>query len=117
VADAIRYFFDEHLPDAVAYGLRAVGIDVLTVDEAGRGALPDDEQLRFATAEGRVMVTHDADYLTLAAQFLTTGELFSGVVYSHPTKYQGNVGGLIQALKLIHGAATPDEMLNHVEYL
>lgn len=117
MAEAIRYFFDEHLPGAVADGLRAKGIDVLTVEEAGRTSLPDDEQLRFATAERRVMVTHDADFLTLAAQFLVAGEVFSCVAYSHPTKYQGDVGGLIQALELIHGAATPDEMLNHVEYL
>jgi hypothetical protein len=117
VADAIRYFFDEHVPNAVADGLRAKGIDVLTAAEAGRESLPDDEQLRFATAEKRVMVSHDADYLTLAAQFLACGESFAGIAYSHPTKYQNDVGGLIQALELIHGAMTADEMMNHVEYL
>ncbi len=117
MADSVRYFFDEHLPNAVADGLRAKGIDVLTVDEAGRASLPDVEQLRFATAEGRVMVTHDADYLALAAQVLTTGELFAGAAYSHPTKYQNDVGGLIEALELIYGAMTADEMMNHVEYL
>lgn len=117
MVDAVRYYFDEHVPNAAADALRAVGIDVLTVAEAGRDSDPDDEQLRFATAEGRVMVTHDADYLTHAAHFLATGETFAGVAYSHPTKYQSDVGGLIRALELIHGVLTADDMQNHVEYL
>lgn len=117
MADAISFFFDEHVPNAAATTLRARGADVLTVAESGRDSFPDDEQLRFATSEGRVVVTHDADYLTLAADFLTRGEQFAGIAYSHPLKYQGNVGGLIYALELIYSAMTPDEMLNHVEYL
>ena len=60
-------------PMPLPYGLRAKSIDVLTMDEAGRASLPDIEHLRFAAAEGRVMATHDADYLVLAAQFLTHG--------------------------------------------
>ena len=72
MADSVRCFFDEHLPNAVADGLRAKGIDVLTVDEAGRASLPDVEQLRFATAEGRVMVTHDADYLCSRVPLIAT---------------------------------------------
>jgi hypothetical protein len=117
VADAIRFYFDEHVPNAAAAALRARGADVLTVAESGRDSFPDDEQLRFATLEGRVVVTHDSDYLTLAADFLARGEQFAGVAYSHPMKYQGDVGGLIYALELIYTAMTPDEMLNHVEYL
>ena len=117
MADPVRYFFDEHLPNAVVDALRAVGADVLTVVEAARVGIPDDEQLRYATSDGRVMVTHDEDYPALAAQFWASGETFAGIAYSHPLKYYGNVGGLISALLLVHGAMTPDEMLNHVEYL
>jgi len=62
VDNTIRFYFDEHLPNAVATGLRANGVDVLTVIEAGRIGLPDAEQLRFATKDDRVMVTHDVDY-------------------------------------------------------
>ena len=117
MADPIRFFFDEHVPAADADALRARGIDVVTTDEAGRLRYPDDDQLRFATANGRVMVTHDSDYLALAAQFLAAGEAFAGVAYSHPNKYLHDIGGLVRALHLIHGAMTPDEMKNHVEYL
>jgi len=61
VADPIRYYLDQNVYGAVASGLRQHGIDVLTAQEAGRCGLPDAEQLAFATAEERVMVTFDPD--------------------------------------------------------
>jgi hypothetical protein len=43
--------------------LRRRGIDVLTAQEAGRNALPDPDQLAFATSEARVLVTFDPYFL------------------------------------------------------
>ena len=117
MASDIRYFFDEHLPDIAADALRADGADVLTIGEAGRVSLPDDEQLRFATADDRVVVTHDDDYLGLAADFQTTGEEFAGVAYCHQLKYRGDVRGLIQSLRLVYGAMTAAELRNEIVYL
>ncbi len=65
MAEPIRYYMDEHLPAQVTQGLRRLGIDVLTAQEAGRCGLPDPDQLAFATAQERVMVTFDTDYLAL----------------------------------------------------
>jgi hypothetical protein len=67
VVEPIRFFFDQHIPFAVANGLRQRGVDVLTAQEARRCGLPDTDQLRFATAQRRVMVTFDRDYLLLDA--------------------------------------------------
>ena len=61
-------YLDEHIPSAVAEGLRRRGVDVLTVQEAGRSGLADPEQLRFAHSEQRVLVTMDSDFLILASQ-------------------------------------------------
>ena len=57
MADAIRFYLDQHQSNALAAGLRARGIDVLTAHEAGRCGMSDSDQLAFATAEGRVVVT------------------------------------------------------------
>ena len=46
-------------------GLRRRGIDVLTAQDAGRCGTPDPDQLTFAAAEGRVLVTFDTDFLAL----------------------------------------------------
>ena len=115
--DAIKFLFDEHVPKAAAKAMRKLGADVLTVVQAQRVSFPDDEQLRFATQENRVVVTHDEDYTDLATSFQIRGEEFAGVAYCHPDKYKGDVGGLIFALELIFSAATADEMRNHLEYL
>jgi predicted nuclease of predicted toxin-antitoxin system len=56
---------DQHFPVAVTDGLRRLGIDVLTTQDAGRCGLPDADQLAFAATEGRVMVTFDSDFLAL----------------------------------------------------
>lgn len=115
--DAIKFFFDEHVPKVAARALRKLGADVLTVVQAQRVTFPDDEQLRFATGEDRVVVTHDEDYTDLAADFTIRGEEFAGVAYCHPDKYKYQVGQLIFALGLIFTAATASEFRNHLEYL
>jgi predicted nuclease of predicted toxin-antitoxin system len=111
VADPIRYFFDQHVQHAIAEGLRLRGADVLTAQDAGRCGRADSDQLQFATAEGRVLVTYETDFLVLAA----TGLQHAGIAWSDATKY--SIGQMIQVLTLLHGVLDLDEMKNHVEYL
>ena len=111
MADPIRYFFDQHMHSAVANGLRLRGVDVLTAQDAGRCGMDDHDQLQFATSEKRVMVTHDPDFLALAA----SGVQHAGIAWCHATKY--SIGELIQALDLLHGVLDRDDMKNQVEYL
>lgn len=58
---------DEHVPKAVAEGLRRRGVDVVTVQEIGLQAADDQRHLERAAEEGRVVVTQDADFLRLHA--------------------------------------------------
>jgi hypothetical protein len=111
VAGPIRYYLDQHVQGAVGSGLRQHGIDVLTAQDAGRCGLPDPDQLAFATAEGRVMVTYDPDYLALH----NAGTPHAGIAWCPMTKY--GVGPLIQALLLVHGVLDADAMRGRVEYL
>ncbi len=48
---------DQHFPGPVSRALARRGVDVLTAQEADRCGLPDTDQLTFATANGRVLVT------------------------------------------------------------
>jgi predicted nuclease of predicted toxin-antitoxin system len=111
VADAIRFFFDQHIPSATAQALRRNGVDVLTAQEARRCGLPDPDQLDFATAEERVVVTFDSDYLALHAG----GAQHAGIAWCPATKYP--IGQLAQMLLLLHGVLDGDAMRNHVEHL
>jgi hypothetical protein len=58
VAETIRFYFDQHIPSAVARGLRRRGVEVLTAQEADRCGVSDLDQLQFSTQQRRVLVTY-----------------------------------------------------------
>ncbi len=106
----IRFYLDEHVPKAVANGLRRRGIDVVTVVEAGLRGATDEAHLERAKSENRVIFTQDDDFVRLHA----AGNEHSGIVYAHQGKA---IGALISGLLLIYQALEAEEMVNHVEYL
>jgi predicted nuclease of predicted toxin-antitoxin system len=111
MADPIRFYADQHYPGPVTAGLRRRGIDVLTAQEANLCGADDPDQLAFATAQGRVLLTFDSDFLALHQ----SGVSHAGIVWCPATKY--GIGPLIQMLVLLHSVLTADDMVNHVEYL
>jgi len=66
VSDRIRFHLDEPADPDVARGLRKHGVDITTSQEVGLRTRSDAEQLAFARAERRVIVTHDPDFLRIA---------------------------------------------------
>lgn len=57
----MRFLVDECTGPAVASLLQEQGHDVFSVFEHARG-MPDDDVLRKAAAEGRILVTNDKDF-------------------------------------------------------
>ena len=96
---------------ALADGLRSRGVDVTTTQETGLLRATDDQQLAFALGEGRILVTHDEDFLARAKQ----GPLHAGFAYCHPESR--SIGQIIAALLLIRDCLTPDEMRKHIEFI
>ncbi len=103
----VRFYTDEHVSKAVVIGLRQRGADVLTVSEAGLLGASDEEHLRKARAEGRIIFTQDIDFLRLAA----AGIEHTGIVYT------SQVTGIIRGLMLIYQVLEAEEMEGHIEYL
>jgi hypothetical protein len=89
--EQIRFYLDEHIPNAVAQGLRRRGVDVLTVQEAGRSGLSDREQLAFALSEQRMVITMDSDFLILARHGIT----HAGIAYAGPNRSIGEMIGSV----------------------
>ena len=110
MAQAVKFYTDEHVARAVARGLRERGVDVLTAVEAGLLSATDEQHLQRAGQDSRVVVTQDDDFLRLHA----AGIQHAGIAYSP----QGTpIGRLIHGLMLIWQVLDADEMCNHVEYL
>ncbi len=57
---------DENIDTEVTQWLTAEGFDVLTIKAAGLEGTTDLALVRYATAERRLIVTHDADFGRLA---------------------------------------------------
>lgn len=107
----IQFHLDENVPRSVATGLRKRGIDVTTSFDAGLIGATDIEHLLFAQQGGRVIFTHDGDFLALHRQ----GHEHAGIVYAPPGARP--IGYLIRSLLLITQILAPDDMRNHIEFI
>jgi predicted nuclease of predicted toxin-antitoxin system len=107
----LRFHLDENVDPAVADGLRRRGIDVTTTVEADLVRASDEKQLEYAISEGRVIVTHDADFLRIAER----GESHPGIAYS--PQESRSVGQIIASLFLMSECLSADDMRNHVEFV
>jgi hypothetical protein len=107
----IRFHLDENCDTRIAAALRLHGIDLTTSREAGVVGAPDESQLAYAAAQGRVIMTHDADFLRLHA----VGAAHAGIVYCPPQSR--SLGDVIRLLVLIWELLEAPEMEGRVEYL
>jgi uncharacterized protein with PIN domain len=111
----VPLYFDEHVPRPITRGLRARGVDVLTVQEDGFDTAPDPEVLDRAGALGRIVFTRDRDFLREAARRQAAGQKFAGVIYSHQMRL--SYGECIIELELIAKASDPREYHDRVTHI
>ena len=109
MTNRIRMHLDENVDPDVALALRRHGIDVTTTQEAGLRTRSDTAQLDYIRGEGRVITTHDTDFLQIAG---TTSD-HSGIVYCDKTAR--SIGQIIRGL--IYEVLTPEEIRGQVEFL
>jgi predicted nuclease of predicted toxin-antitoxin system len=110
MARTIRFHLDEHVPHAVADGLRRIGAEVTTSTDAGLLGALDLQQLAYAVSEDRVLFTEDQDFLTLAAI-----KEHTGIAYCD--RNTRSIGDIIRGLELIWEIYEPEDMRNRVEFL
>jgi predicted nuclease of predicted toxin-antitoxin system len=110
VTDRIRLHLDENVDPDVARALRRHGIDVSTTQEVGLRTQNDAAQLDFIHREGRVIMTHDADFLRIGS---TTDD--PGIIYCDKTAR--SIGEIIRGLILIYEVLTPEDMIGKIEFL
>lgn len=91
--------------------MRRRGIDVVRAQEVGLADASDDEHIKYALQEKRVIVTQDAGFI----QRNRKGEKNYGIAYCA----QGSlsIGEMIGALGLIYELLEPEEMMGRVEYM
>ena len=106
----LRFHLDENVDPAVAGGSSPRH----RCDHVGRGELltaSDELQLAAARLGGRVVVTHDADFLRLHGR----GVHHAGIVFI--PKGLRTVGEAVRGLVILAECLTAAEMADHLEFL
>ena len=113
----LRFYLDEDSMDQdLVRALRARGVDVVTPLDDGTVASSDEDVLRHATAQGRVLYTFNVgDFYDLHTRYLCEGREHAGLVIAPQQRYA--IGEQLRRLLRLSAARTPDGMKNAVEFL
>jgi len=104
------------MADGLIAGLRARGVNVLTASEAETRKLRDDEQLEYATAEGRVLYTFNtSDFYRLHTVWITQGRSHAGIIFAPQQRY--SIGEQMRRLLKLIRLRSAEEMVGNIEFL
>jgi Domain of unknown function (DUF5615) len=84
-------YADENVKAAITAGLRQRGMDVVTAQERGQRGTDDEILLATATAEVRLLLTNDTDFLRIHAEWMVCGRSHAGIVYWPQDRPVGDV--------------------------
>ncbi len=107
----IRFHLDENVNLAIAEALRRRGIDVTTPFDPGLVGATDDLHLAYAREQGRMVVTHDADFLRINAM----GVKHARIAFCHSGSR--SLREIIRDLTVLAASRSAESMANTVEYL
>ncbi|MBI3921257.1 MAG: DUF5615 family PIN-like protein [Armatimonadetes bacterium] len=109
-----RLYLDEDVHLRVANALWLRRYDAISVHEARRWALEDEEQLSFAVADGRALFTFNtSDYIRLHLDWQQRGEEHFGIIVSNQIPISEVVRRLLNLLNKV----AADEMHNQLIWL
>ena len=112
MAVPISFYFDEHMPRAVAKALAQDEIEVImAVDVDMTGRDDDTEHLQYATDHNLVLVTRD---LPFAGRSSKQSDHAGLICWTGPGD---DFGGMIRALKQFVDQYTPDEIRGRVFWI
>lgn len=113
----IRLYLDEDaMQGGLVMALRARHVDVLTASDCGMVNQSDEDHLRYASANERVLYSFNIkDYSLLHEQWITSGRTHSGILLAPQQRY--SIGEQLRRLLQLLNRSSAAEMLSRLEYL
>lgn len=106
-------YTDEDVSNLVATLLRNRGLDVLTTIEAGMMGHSDVEQLSYASAHNRCLLTHNrVDFETLHLALISEARQHSGIIVIP----QKNAYDIAKRVGVLLDSLTSDEVFKQLLY-
>src|SRR5689334_22645035 len=112
-----RLYFDRHIMARLAVALRGPGFDVRWTEEAGLETATDEEQLAFAVAEGRAILTDNIrDFAPLHEASLAAGQTHAGIIVSRQLGRR-QYGSLLERMLRLLNHLSAAEMVGNFVHL
>jgi hypothetical protein len=113
-----KLYLDDDVQVALAQLLRSRGVDALSSAEVGMLGRADEDHLRFATAQGRALLSYNFhDYLPLARQWYEGGQSRSGVILSFRQFSRAQLGEAVRLVLRLLAAIEADKLENTIRFL
>lgn len=113
----IRLYLDEDsIKHSLVVALRNSAVDVMTALDANKISCTDEEQLIWATEQGRILYSFNvADFCRLHTTFLAQDRGHAGIVLARQQRY--SVGEQLRGLLKLIATKSAEEMRNQLEFL
>ena len=113
----VRLYLDRHIMGRLAVDLRGRGYDVVRTEEARKDTAADEEQLAFATAENRAILTFNIrDFAPLREAWQAAQRPHTGIIVSQQLGSR-DYGLLLQRMLRLLNHFTAEEMLGNFVHL
>jgi len=110
----IKLFIDEDVWSGLAAALRRAGYDAVAVSEVNRRGFSDEEQLAYATAEGRAILSHNIqDFAPLAETCFFEGIDHCGIIVAR----QFEKGKLLRRTLALLDGLTAQTLANTLRFI
>ncbi len=109
---AISLYLDEDVHTYIAHVLRLRGWQALTTAESQRRSATDQDQIYFATKNGRTIVTYNVrDFPRLHYEIIASGEKHSGIIVAKREDPSRNIRALLNLLNTPSAEAMRDQLV------
>lgn len=110
----VKILLDEDVWVGLAQALREAGYDAVSVRELDRMGLSDDEQMAFAIADNRTILTHNIqDFAPMVADYFEQGIFNTGVIVAR----QFDKGTLLRRTLSLLSSVTSEEIANTLRFI
>lgn len=77
---SLRFYTDTHIAKQIAIQLRQHGIDVVRCEEVDMAEADDEQHLRYATEQHRILITFDKGFRDRAFRWIANNQNHGGVI-------------------------------------
>lgn len=101
----IRFYTDVHIAKEAVRQLQEKGVDIIHCGDAGLSDADDITHLKYASGEGRVIITCDEGFERYHAQWQAEGKTHAGIVYFRMKDQCQSISLVVKEILFLHEAA------------